>query len=183
MFGDLPDGEFLGNLSELDSWVQDVLEETAAERYVSVAYEQGHQDHDALHYVVHRWTGAAHLEFPLYWHYAKTWQRIGEFADPSGAETRMLDIDEIGMKRAMLRCFESQTVARNVAGYEVLSRLRGKRPLLAEAERLRRVLKPDYSKPVHQEPARSKIMKCARWHQWENATAQWVASMGDPDWT
>lgn len=180
-FGDLPDGGFLSDLLSMDSWVHDVLEDTMADRYVTPAFEQGHLDHDALHYAVHRWTGHRHWEFPMYWHYARVWQRIGEFADPTGEEVWPLDDETMDLKREMIQVFESQTVARNLVGYEILERLKGAR--LGQMERMRHVVKPNYSEPVHPEPARTKIIRSQRWKQWDSGIRQWVESAGDPNWT
>lgn len=182
-FGDLPDGQFISEMLQLDTWVNDIFEETSANRYVSMAFEQGHLDHDALHYAVHRWTGTRHFEFPLYWHYAARWQKIGVFADPKHEETWMLGEAQAILKRAMPRIYRSQTVARNVAGYEFLTKLMKGSSSLFEVERLRHVVRPDYSLPAHPEPARSKILASKPWKQWENAINQWVASAGDPNWT
>ena len=182
-FGTLPDGQFDRNMIDLDSWVRDVVERFPADRYVSVAFEQGHLDHDSLNLMVNRWTGPAHLEFPMYWHYARTWQRIGEFADPSGEEKWALSPDQADMKRHMLACFESQTVARNVAAYELFARLTGQDSPLFLTERLRQVATRDYLQPVHREPIRSRILRSRRWARWEEAAKEWVGSDRDPEWT
>lgn len=117
----------------------------------------------------------------MYWHYARVWQRIGEFADPTGEEVWPLDDETLDLKREMIQVFESQTVARNLAGYEILERLKGAR--LGQMERMRHVVKPNYSEPVHPEPARTKIIRSQRWKQWDSGIRQWVESAGDPNWT
>lgn len=182
-FGNLPDGEFDRNMLDLDSWVRDVIEQFPADRYVSVAFEQGHLDHDSLNFMVHRWAGPAHLEFPMYWHYARTWQRIGEFADPTGEEQWPMGFDQTELKKRMLDCFESQTVARNVAAYEIFARLTRRDSPLYQTERLKRVALRDYRQPVHPEPIRSRLLKSNRWHRWETAIREWVGSASDPEWT
>lgn len=182
-FGDNADGRFIHELLNLDTWVNDIVEETCADRFVSPAFEQGHLDHDALHFAVHRWTGAKHFEFPMYWHYAARWQRIGEFSDSTHEEIWALDVPHADLKRAMPRIYRSQSVARNVAGYEFFTKLlKGSSPLF-EVERMRHVRHPNYLQPTHPEPALSKIRSSKPWRQWEIAMDQWVASAGDPNWS
>ena len=119
----------------------------------------------------------------MYWHYAVRLQRVGMFANPEGEEVWPLSAEAVALKRTILKLYRSQHVARNVAGYELLLRIRGESESLFQAERLRHVVKPNYSMPIHPEPAFGRVLRSKPWRKWEKAISQWVASAGDPNWS
>lgn len=162
-FGSAIDGRFIDDLPGLKAWVANELGDGRFDRVVTVAFEQGHLDHDALNFAVNQSFSGAVLEFPMYWHYGRILQRIGRFADSNGEATWSIDVESAALLTRLLECYPSQSVKRNVRLYQRLSRPENG---LFNDERLRLQPTTDWRTPTHAGRMRARVESSAKWKRW-----------------
>ncbi len=162
-FGAAVDGRFVEDLPALRATIAKELDRRQYDRVVTVAFEQGHLDHDTLNYCVNQCFGGPVLEFPMYWHYARILQRIGRFADSQGEQTWPLDEDAREFLDRLLECYPSQSVKRNVRVYQRLVRPENG---LFTHERLRLQPNTEWRTPIHSGRIRDRIERSSKWRRW-----------------
>jgi N-acetylglucosamine malate deacetylase 2 len=99
-------------LSEAFACLKAIAQEFSPDLIVSHAFEGGHLDHDACHFLAKRVAhtlAVATLEFPLYWKPEDGSDVFQRFRDDRGDEFVLeLSADELGVKRKMLAEYRSQ---------------------------------------------------------------------------
>ncbi len=175
-FADFPDGNLVDVLCDLKRWVSDQIAEARPDRVVVTAYEQGHLDHDSLSYAVSQMATCPVLEYPMYHHYGRWIQRISRYADPTGEEILRLTQEETNWKRALLDCYPSQTVRRNIRLAESASKLIGAPSTLLAEERLRIQPTIDPTRTVHSGRDAQMIERTREWRRWLKKTRELVGS-------
>lgn len=164
-FGPGRDGHFLDQWVELRNWTESQMLDFQPDFVLVPAFEQGHLDHDAAHWIARQVFGNPVLEFPLYHPYTRRWQRVGELAD---SEIFRLSPDQRRLKRRLLGVYGSQTVLRN---YRLLRLARvlssGMHPLAEE--RLRLATGGSPSAPSHTGALGAEIEASAAWARWRAA--------------
>lgn len=174
-FLDAPDGGAVDHLVELAAGFGSVGAAFRPDRVATVAFEQGHLDHDAANLLAcTTWPGRV-VEWPMYHCYTGRYQTLNAFADPTGAERRDLTPDERDRKVALARSYPSQTLWRNLVWYERWWRLRGRPARLAEREWLRWARGADWTSPGVPEPWRGRVERSAAWRRWCAAVAPFLA--------
>ncbi len=169
-----PDGDFVDHLDELVQVTKGFFDETRPDRVVTMAYEQGHLDHDSAHFACRENCPNSLFEFPMYWAYYSGLMHLNIFARGSGDEFQ-LSLEHAQLKRQVLMMYPSQTIRRNVFWYGVYRRLIGKRLDLDSRELLRKVWVKDYGRPIHKGRVGKKVYRCANWHRWRNAMRNYEA--------
>lgn len=163
------DGKILESIPNLQPELQGLIGSFRPTRIVTLAFEQGHIDHDATNFLVNRCFDGPIFEVPCYHTYLTRIPRILRFADPAGEETIDLSPEEQRLKRSLLRLYDSQSLRRKVMLYEVLLRLTFRDAALFAKERMRLQGRIDYTRPNHPEPMASKVEASAMWRHWMRA--------------
>jgi len=164
-FHQLPDGGLVDSLGELCAVVH---AQGQWDRVVTMAYEQGHLDHDSVNFAANRAYAGHVLEFPMYWAYYRGFMHLNEFAN-GPHEVRHLPEEGQQLKREAIRMFPSQTIQRNIFWYGIYRRIVG-RPLKFEArELLRWQGETDFTQSIHTGKTAEKVLACRHWQRWSAA--------------
>ncbi|MBS1706180.1 MAG: PIG-L family deacetylase [Armatimonadetes bacterium] len=150
-------------------------------RVATVAFEQGHPDHDATHLLVRKaFPKTPVLEWPMYHAYirgVRSLQDIGRFADPGREEALRLDPDERKIVRAVVACHKSQPIMRNVWAYQ-LYRLLTLRPVsMGRKEFLRWVTHGDYLQPSLPPSIARAVEETPLWNHYKQCAQSLLASL------
>ncbi|MBI3721819.1 MAG: PIG-L family deacetylase [Fimbriimonas ginsengisoli] len=164
-----PDGRVAESISELQGPYTEWIGAVAPDRVCCGAFEQGHLDHDATNYLVHRSFSGSILEVPFYHAYLSRVQRINRFADPAGEQVLDLSPEERRFKRAMIRRYPSTNVRSVLNSYEVWQTLRLRPAGLVRTERLRLQTHTDFRTPNLPEPLARWVMLSDAWRRWLRA--------------
>ena len=153
------DGSVCDEMAALLPSFQKMIDSVKPDRAVCGAFEQGHLDHDATHWLLaHAFDGPV-FEAPFYHAYTGRVQTMNRFSDPSRQETIRPTKDERKLKRALARQYPSQNIWSVLLWYELVHQGARLRPFrLAFSERLRLVDNVDYdqARPPHRaSPGRS----------------------------
>lgn len=167
-----PDGKILESIPEIEPEVRALIERFRPTRVVTQAFEQGHIDHDATNFIVHRCFDGPIFEVPCYHTYLTRVPRILRFADPVGEETIELTQDERRMKKGLVRLYGSQSLRRNLMLYKILFGMTFRDTAFFAKERMRLQGQIDYTRPNLPEPTASKVATSATWRHWRQAVLQ-----------
>jgi len=159
------DGQIVNQIEELRPAMAAALA-TDSECVVTVAFEQGHLDHDATNFLVHQTFDRPIFEYPMYTTYLTRTPVLNRFADPAGEEVIDLEPAERAFKIQLARSYPSQTFWRNVVWYERWTRLRLRPVSLAATERLRRQIHTNFRQPNLPAPLRSRVEASPQWNLW-----------------
>lgn len=137
------------------------------------AFEQGHLDHDATHWLVRQTFLGEMREVPLYHSYLRRYQVLNRFSDPAGEAVLRLTAEERRFKVRLARCYPSQSIYRILATHETVARFVSPRRRLLFTERMRAVPPVvDYTSPRHPPELRRRIEGSAKWREWLSALAE-----------
>jgi len=132
---------------------------------VTVAFEQGHLDHDVTNWLVNRNSVSPVRELPLYHPYSRKILRANTFAGEGISESRALGSDEFELKRSLLRAYPSQRIGAILRTYRTVHRLLGN-PDPFRSEKMRIQTWTDFAAPNHTDPLRQEILNSERWARW-----------------
>lgn len=164
-FHQLPDGAMVDHLEDLVGIAQ---AQGDWDRVVTMAYEQGHLDHDSVNFAANHAHAGRVLEFPMYWAYYRGFMHLNEFAS-GPQEVRELSVTDQALKREAIRMYPSQTIRRNIFWYGVYRRLVG-RPLRFESrELLRWQAETDFGQTIHTGRTAEKVVASRHWQRWSEA--------------
>lgn len=163
------DGRILEETSDLQPKLEQLVAEFGPETVATLAYEQGHLDHDATHRMVRSvWAGPV-VEFPMYHPYTRRIQTLNEFSDPSGQVLVPLSEAESQLKRDLYRLYPSQTLRRNILAYQLLRRLQF-RPVELDRREVFRLAQPyDWTRPNGPEWLVREVSQSPQWARWRRA--------------
>jgi LmbE family N-acetylglucosaminyl deacetylase len=158
-------------VAELDRWqpeLQKVATNFQPDVFVTCAYENGHLDHDATHFLVHRIAGkSAFREFPLYYSYnAPRLQWINEFSEFDPDNYFILDREDAIWKRMQARRYPSQNIYRTLVTYHAVCTCLCKPVRLARRELLRVASDYDFCRPAHGGVRGKWISRTREWQIW-----------------
>lgn len=160
-----PDGDFVDHIDPIIVAVRDFVNEHKPDRVVTMAFEQGHLDHDSSHFACRNSFSGPLLEFPMYWAYYRGFMHLNEFHDGMG-ESRALAEDEQNTKRQAVRLFPSQTIRRNIMWYGIYRRLIGKPIAFESRELLRIATATDFAQTVHKGKTAERVYRSKNWARW-----------------
>lgn len=168
------DGHVAEDLPVLLPTIFALLEEILPDRILCLTFEQGHPDHDSVCFVSH--VAAIRLEsrpkvveFPIYHTYLTPFQSLAEFANPDGEEILELNEEETKLKSALVRCYPSQTIYRNVLIYGFYRRLIRKPLDMDRRERAKVIAVRDFTTPNYSGQTRDKLLAHPTWQKWRRA--------------
>lgn len=173
-FLDGRDGECAEQMPELWPQLMAIVEKTKPDRIVTIAFEQGHLDHDATSLLVHRSYNGPILEYPMYHPYTRRIQTMGRFSSPTGEEVLKLDPEEREFKKMLATRYPSQNIHSVLVWYFVYTCFTMRPVRLCEDERMRLKTHVDYLTPNLPEPLRSKALKSRTWKRWHRAATQFL---------
>ncbi|RYG23027.1 hypothetical protein EON82_15325 [bacterium] len=164
------DGSVCDEMGELLPSFRSMIEKVDPDRVVCGAFEQGHLDHDATHWLVtHSFDGPV-FEAPFYHIYTSRVQTINRFSDTKGQTTIRLTKAERRFKRALARQYPSQNIWSVLLWYEIVHQGARLRPFrLAFSERLRLAKVEDYRRPAHPPRIASRVRRSSKWRRWRRA--------------
>jgi len=149
--------------------LRDLVAQVQPDRMLTIAFEQGHIDHDAVSYLSNRAFGGPIIECPMYHPYSRRIQTLNEFSDPSTGTELPLDPWQQELKCQAIRMFPSQTIRRNVVSYGLYRRLQG-RPVYFEKREWGRIQNVEsFEVPNAPERLRAEIEKAELWADWLSA--------------
>ncbi len=160
------DGGVCDQLSELTGSFRQMMDQINPDRVVCGAFEQGHLDHDATNWLVHRSFRGPVFEFPLYHAYVSRLQTLNRFSGPEDQEVLQLSEDEQRFKVDLAKQYPSQNIWSVLIAYECWQALRLKPVDLRKTERLRLQSHTDWSVPNAPEPLRTRISESQPWARW-----------------
>jgi len=170
-FFEAPDGELCDQLDVYAPLLDDLIQAVQPDYVVTCAFEQGHLDHDATHFLVRRLAGSIPvLEFPLYYSYhAPKLQWMNQFSMFDADHYLPLDEHEIALKKRMARAYPSQNIWRTLCTYHVVCAILGRPARLAYRELLRPAAHYDYRQTVHQGIRGWLVQRTRHWTRWVDA--------------
>jgi LmbE family N-acetylglucosaminyl deacetylase len=163
------DTQLIHHLTEVQVEIASLIDQIQPTRICTMAFEQGHLDHDTVNFLARQCFAGTIVEFPMYYGYWRGFMPLNTFTKPTNVEKITLDQVESEFKRTVSRNYPSQTFRRNVFWYGVLKALQLKPVFLHKRELLRLALHTDYLQPNHPEPIKSKILACPNWKVWKEA--------------
>jgi hypothetical protein len=170
-FGDFPDGDMVDHLADLRAWIDDLADQRCPDAIVTLAFEQGHLDHDALALATsHR--AEPSFEFPMYHTYCDRIQTVHRFSNGEEGSFIELTAEEKRWKRALCSCYPSQRIRWILEFYAVWKRVIGEPELLGH-ERLRPATWTDFLRPNLPDPGR--VLGSSSWARWEAAASRYPA--------
>ncbi|MEJ5171709.1 MAG: PIG-L family deacetylase [Fimbriimonadales bacterium] len=172
------DGSIADEMPQLWPKLREVVREARPDRVVTIAFEQGHLDHDATNLLVHRSFRGPVFEYPMYHPYTRRIQTLNRFADPTGEEVLQLEPDECLLKKRMARRYPSQNIHSVLWWYHAYRWLTLRPVHLCRTERLRLQTWSDYLRPNLPERLRQEVRRSPQWARWERAAR---AFLGLPD--
>lgn len=173
-----PDGECVHHLFELQPRMKALIDNFRPDRVVTIAYEQGHLDHDASNLLVRASYDGVMLEFPMYQGYYRDFMHLGEFAQPEGRQELVLTASERNTKKLLPKLYTSQTMHRNLVAYGLLRLLMLSPVHLDRRELLRVAPKHDFREPFLPERIAAKVRQSKKWAQWREATEPFLVQFG-----
>ena len=163
-----PDGELTETWRTFEPELATWLRSRVITHPVTVAYEQGHLDHDVTNWLVNRNAGVPVREVPLYHPYSRKILRANTFAGQGNADTRALSSDDFHLKCSLLSSYPSQRIGSILRTYRAVHRLLGN-PDPFRTEKMRIQTWTDFAAPNHADPLRQEILKSPRWSRWITA--------------
>ena len=172
------DGSVCDEMGTLLSSFRAMMDRVRPDRVVCGAFEQGHLDHDATHWLVtHAFDGPV-LEAPFYHVYTGRVQTMNRFSDPTGQETIRPTLEERAFKRHLARQYPSQNIWSVLLWYELVHQGARLRPFrLAFSERLRLWPGGSYHRPAHGLGLARKVRRSAKWRRWLRALRRAEATL------
>lgn len=164
------DASVCDEMAELLPSFQAMMERVKPDRVVCGAFEQGHLDHDATHWLVtHSFHGAI-FEAPFYHVYTGRVQKINRFSDPRRQQILKLSREEQAFKKAVARQYPSQNIWSVLLWYELIVQSAKLRPFqMAKTERLRELHEVDYYRPAHPKRIAVRVRASPKWRRWKRA--------------
>lgn len=166
-----PDGTLA---EEMAGWVPKVrtwIEDTMPDRVYTGAFEQGHLDHDATHWIIRQAYAGPIFETPLYHPYCTRFPVMNRFANTSDEEVKSLTKAQIRFKKDYAKSFPSQNIWRNLLAAE--SRLRAtQKDSLAASERLRLATNREFGIPALPPKLAQRVGRSKKWQRWLRALEQ-----------
>jgi hypothetical protein len=163
------DGRVLEEAPELIPKFREWLSEVCPDRVVCGAFEQGHIDHDATHFIVTRSFKGPLLETPLYHTYAQRIPTINRFAIGSVEEIIELSGEERRLKTVLASCYPSQRIRKLLIWYQVWRAATMRPAGLLDSERLRVAAEVDYTAPALPPSLAARVVRSPNWQRWEAA--------------
>lgn len=160
------DGRVVEEMGRLQPAFRSLMEKVRPDRVCTLAFEQGHLDHDATNLLVNVSFDGPVLEYPMYHPYTVAIQTLNEFADPSGEEVLDLTLEERRFKAELLRRYPSQTIRRNVFWYGIYRRLLLRPVYLDRLERMRVQTHFDFLRPNLPPKMADRVRRSAQWRRW-----------------
>jgi LmbE family N-acetylglucosaminyl deacetylase len=164
-----PDRRLEAQMAEILPSFRAMFEALKPDRVVAGAFEQGHLDHDATNFLVHRCFSGPVLEVPLYHAYCQPIPTLNRFATPGGEEVLELLPYELELKRKLAQCYPSQAIWGNLVWYRLLQRLRLEKEALGSVERMRVQTHVDFLTPNLPPKLAAQVVKTIRWKRWTAA--------------
>jgi len=180
LFFKAPDGEVCEMMLELVQPYESWFHKVDPQFVIVGAFEQGHLDHDATHWVVTQallkrarstQSGSAKLiEIPFYHSYLRRLQKLNCFANPEFAPTQtvVLSRQERKLKKQAARLYPSQNIRKILVSHEWIATkvLRSESMLQREVFREVSLRTIDYRKPAQNPRIGAKVAKSASWNRW-----------------
>lgn len=167
-FHALGDGDLCDRMAEALPRFQKEIQDFQPDRVVTLAFEQGHLDHDATHVLVRRAFRGPLLEYPMYHPYGVGLLTVNRFSDPTRAERRELDPLERQIKLAIANSYPSQNIGRTLALYDAYRKIRGWDSLTSR-EWLRVAATNEFNAPNHPASTAARIKRTKEWRRWQDA--------------
>lgn len=162
-----PDGRVAEQMPSLVKPFRELLSSVSPDRVVCCAYEQGHLDHDATNYLLHRTFDGPIFELPLYHTYCTKLQRVNRFYCGTG-ETRVLTEEERKLKIHVIRQYQSQNIEKVMRLYQIYCRAARKPAHALETEQLRLKTWTNYYAPNLPAALARRVTKHANWRRWQH---------------
>lgn len=168
-FFQAPDGHVIDEIPRLMGDYSRWIEEVSPSRVCCGAFEQGHLDHDATHFLVGQTFAGPILEIPFYHGYWTRIQTLNRFADPEGEEILELSPSEQRFKKAIAKSYPSTNIWSVLFWNEAYGLLRGRAPRLYQTERMRVCPSVDYLRPAGPPKVAQKTVNTVYWKRWLDA--------------
>lgn len=172
------DGSVCDEMPALLPGFRRMMQRVRPDRVVCGAFEQGHLDHDATHWLVtHSFDGPV-FEAPFYHVYTGRVQTMNRFSEPEGQETIRPTRAERAFKRHLARQYPSQNIWSVLLWYELVHQGARLRPFrLAFSERLRLWTGERYDRPAHGPILARRVRRAAKWRRWRRALRRAEATL------
>lgn len=175
------DGRIAEQMPELWPLLRRTVSEAKPDRVVTIAFEQGHLDHDATNMLVNRSFDGPVFEYPMYHPYTRRIQILNRFATPEGQEILELTEEECELKKRLARAYPSQNIHSVLVWYHVYRWLTLRPVHLCRSERLRRQTHRDYCTPNLPARFRREVERSEEWRRWLAAATRFL-SLEHPGW-
>lgn len=165
-FLDGEDGTICHQIEDLLPKYRALMAQVSPHHVFTGAFEQGHLDHDATHFLARQTAPCPVSEFPLYHAYYRWYQTLGRFSNPGPAESSALSEADVQFKKHIAKMYPSQKIWRVLFWYEVLHRVTFRPSHILETEYLRPASVVNWLAPNHPEELARKILKSEKWQRW-----------------
>ena len=174
------DGRIGEEMPDLWPKLREVVCSVRPDRVATIAFEQGHLDHDATNLLVHRSFEGPVFEYPMYHPYTRRIQTLNRFADPSGEEVLPLSEEECRLKKRLARRYPSQNIHSVLLWYHVYRWLILRPVHLCRTERMRLKTWSDYLTPNLPPRLRAEVLRSPAWARWERAARAFLSLADSP---
>lgn len=171
------DGAIIDDYETVFPQLKATIDEIAPDRVLTVAFEQGHIDHDATNLFVNLAFQGPVYEWPMYFTYLTRTPLMNRFADPVGEELRRLNSEERELKKRLAQAFPSQTIWRNIVWYQRWRRLVFDRADLLGEERLRLQTHRNWTEPNLPEPLKQRVQQSPTWARWTSSVSELLTEL------
>lgn len=169
------DGRVIHSYKHVEPMLASIVEGCKPDRMLTIAFEQGHLDHDAVSFFTRRAFGGPIVECPMYHPYSRRIQTLNHFSDPATGTELPLEDWQQDLKRKAITMFPSQTIRRNVVAFGLYRRLQG-RPVFFDKRELGRIQTvTDFLVPNAPAGVAKEIQKSPLWAEWCETIAPLVA--------
>lgn len=177
-FWQFPDGDTVDHLDEILEKLKQVVEEYRPTRAMTLAFEQGHLDHDTANLCLRIAFKGVLFEWPMYHGYYREFMHLNTFVGEGKPAEIELNAWEKAWKQRMVSVFRSQTMKRNLLLYRLFCLLTLRPFLMDQRETARLMTWTDYRRPNLDDENREKVLGCARWARWRKQTEDFLIRHG-----
>lgn len=178
IFWQFPDGNTVDHLDEILEKLKGVVDEYRPTRAMTLAFEQGHLDHDTAHLCLRVAFPGTLFEWPMYYGYYREFMHLNTFTGEGKGHEIELNAWERAWKTRMVSVFKSQTMKRNLLLYRIFCFLTLRPYWINQRETARLATWTDFRRPNLDEETREKVLGCARWARWRKQTEDFLVRHG-----
>jgi LmbE family N-acetylglucosaminyl deacetylase len=161
-----PDGKIVEHIPELIVKHKKMIDEVKPDRIITLAFEQGHMDHDATNYMVNKCFDGPVFEFPLYHTYLTKTPPLNRFAQRDGHDVFHLNREQQKLKIQVAKSYPSQTLWRNVYWYSIMLALQGSSDRIYRRELMRLQTHKNFLEPHLPKRLATRVRNGNSWKRW-----------------